>query len=449
MSMHYDLICLGGGSGGIATANRAAHHGAKCAVIEMHRLGGTCVNVGCVPKKLMWNASMLAEGMHDAQGYGFDAVTPKCNWDQLVRDREAYIRQLNEGYATRLQNAQVDVIAGKGRFLDTKSIEVAGKRYTADHIVIATGGHPRRPQIAGAELGINSDGFFALTQQPRKVVIVGGGYIAVEIAGMFNSLGTQTHLIMRGELPLRNFDSTVATGLMEQMKTQGLNLCTGCEITRLEKRANKLVVYNQLGAVLEDVDCLIWAIGRDSNTAELNLSAAGVSCNESGQIIVDGFQNTNVSGIYGIGDVTTNIALTPVAIAAGRRLAMRLFAGQKDSRLDFENIPTVVFSHPPLGTVGLTEAEAEAKYGKEALKIYQTQFTPLYNSLTPHRPKTIMKLICAGTEQKVVGCHILGRGADEMLQGFAVAIKMGAKKSDFDNCVAIHPTAAEELVTLT
>jgi glutathione reductase (NADPH) len=448
MSKHYDLICLGAGSGGIAAANRAAQHGAKCAVIEENRLGGTCVNVGCVPKKIMWNASMVAQTIHEARGYGFSVASPALNWNQLVHDREAYILQLNQAYARNLEKNGVDVIPGKGHFLDAKTIQVSGTHYSADHIIICTGGQSIWPDIQGSELGIDSNGFFALQQQPKKVAIVGAGYIAVELAGVLHGLGSETHLIIRKEKPLKAFDPTIVDGLVDIMSEQGLHVHNWCEISQLKRVNDKITAYSGDDILLEGLDSVIWAIGRQPKTHDINIESTGVHIKSHGHVRVDEYQNTNVPGIYAIGDVTGQFELTPVAIAAGRRLAMRLFADKDELKLDYENIPTVVFSHPPIGAIGLTEPQAVEKYGRDAIKIYQSRFTPLYHALTDHQPKTIMKLICAGPQEKVVGCHILGMGADEILQGFGVAIKMGASKADFDSCVAIHPTSAEELVTM-
>jgi glutathione reductase (NADPH) len=448
MTTHYDLICLGGGSGGVATANRAAENGARCAIIEENRLGGTCVNVGCVPKKMMWHASALAEGIRDAADYGFTVSPLQLNWGKLVADREAYIDYLNQVYARSLAKNKVDIIPGRGHFVGPKVIDVGGTQYSADHIIICTGGSPIWPDIPGSALGIDSNGFFALKQQPKKVAIVGAGYIAVELAGVLNGLGSEIHLIIRKEKPLKAFDPTIVDGLVEIMSDQGMHLHNWCEITKLKKTGDKITAYCDDEVLLDDLDCVIWAIGRKPRTHNINIDTTGVSLNHRNYVVVDEYQNTNIPGIYGIGDVTGKHELTPVAIAAGRRLAMRLFGGQTESKLVYENIPTVMFSHPPLGAIGLTEPQALEKYGREAIKIYESRFTPLYHALTQHKPKTIMKLICAGPEEKVVGCHILGPGADEMLQGFGVAIKMGATKADFDNCVAIHPTSAEELVTM-
>lgn len=448
MSIHYDLICIGGGSGGIAAANRASEYGARCAVIEETLLGGTCVNVGCVPKKMMWNASNIAQSINDAKDYGFSEYPMTLNWEKLVTDREAYIRTLNQAYSRTLEKNMVDVIPGHAQFLNENSISVEGTTYTADHIIIATGGNPIWPDIPGAHHGIDSNGFFALRKQPQKVAIVGSGYIAVELAGVLNGLGSEVHLIIRKEKPLKAFDSDIVDGLTEIMLADGIHIHNWCQLTELQKNGDKIIAFTGKGQLLDDLDCVIWAIGRESKIKCLGIENTGISLNDTNHIIVDDYQNTNIKGIYAVGDVTGRHELTPVAIAAGRRLSMRLFAGRDESKLSYENIPTVIFSHPPIGTIGLNEAEAINTYGSQNLKIYLSRFTPLYHSLTQSKPKTLMKLICTGENERIVGCHILGPGADEMLQGFGVAIKMGATKTDFDNCVAIHPTSAEELVTM-
>ncbi len=449
MAKHFDLICLGGGSGGIATANRAAMHGAKCAIIEKGLLGGTCVNLGCVPKKVMWLASHLVESLSTVADFGIRIDKYNFSWERLVKNRQTYIHRLNQLYANTLEKNNVTLIVGHGKFTAAKTLTVNGENYSADHIVIATGGRPSWPQIPGTELGISSDGFFALESQPQKVAVVGAGYIAVEIAGVLNTLGSETSLLIRTQTVLRRFDPLLSNFLADCMQTQGLNLLKEHIPSKLERTSNgKLKLYCKNGSSLDNLDCVIWAIGREPRSDEINLTAAGIQTDARGYIHADEYQNTNIAGIYSIGDVFGGVELTPVAIAAGRRLAERLFNNQKDSKLDYHNIPTVVFSHPAIGTIGLTESQALEKYGKDNIRIYQSKFTPMSQALATHKQKTAMKLITAGKEEKVVGCHIIGEGADEMLQGFAVAIKMGASKADFDNTVAIHPTSAEELVTL-
>lgn len=447
MTEHFDYIAIGGGSGGIASANRAASHGKKCAIIEAKALGGTCVNVGCVPKKAMWFAGQIAEALQLAPDYGFAVQPPQLDWSTLIASREAYISRIHASYDRVLAKNNVTVINGFARFINANTVEVDGKRYSADHICIATGGRPTWPDIEGAEHGIDSDGFFALTAQPKTVAVVGAGYIAVEIAGVLAALGSETHLLVRHDRPLRNFDPMLANTLVEQMARDGLTLHPHTELQRVVKLPdNRLQLTDQQGREFV-VDCLIWAIGRTPATDQLGLAAAGVAVDEHGFIQTDRYQNTNVAGIYAVGDNTGRIALTPVAVAAGRRLAERLFNGKTDLHLDYNLVPTVVFSHPAIGTIGLTEPEARSQFG-DSVKVYQSEFTAMYSALTSHRQPTRMKLICEGPNEKIVGLHVIGFGADEMLQGFAVAIKMGATKADFDNCVAIHPTSSEEFVTL-
>lgn len=443
---NYDYIAIGGGSGGVATARRAAEYGARALVVEADRLGGTCVNVGCVPKKVMWYASDIAQTLRDAPGYGFTVGETHFDWNTLKARRDAYIARLNGIYANMLDKAGVDVVRGFARFVDARTIEVNGARFSAPHIVIATGGRPVVPDIPGAEFGIDSDGFFALARQPRRVAVVGAGYIAVELAGVFNALGSEVSMLVRGPHLLRPFDAMLREELMAQMQEDGVQLAFGTEVASVARQADgTLRVACSNGKALE-VDALVWATGRRANTDALDLAAAGLTADAHGVIATDAFQNTAVPGIYAIGDITGRAELTPVAIAAGRRLAARLFLNQPDSKLDYDTIPTVVFSHPPIGTVGLTEDEARARLAD--VKVYATRFTGMYHALTEHRPKTAMKLVCAGADERIVGAHVIGEGADEMLQGFAVAVKMGARKADFDDTIAIHPTSAEEFVTL-
>ncbi len=448
MAKHYDLISIGGGSGGLSAAERATVYGAKCAVIESGKMGGTCVNVGCVPKKVMWYGAEIAQSLKNAPSYGFDISVNSFTWGKLVEAREAYIKGINDWYGNYLSDSNIDEIRGTARFVGAKTLEVNGEQYTADHIVIAPGGVPSASDTQGAELGIASDGFFALTEQPGRVAVVGAGYIAVELAGVLNALGSDVSLLLRGEHFLKSFDSMLRDTLMEEMINDGVAVMPNISCTKIEKSDDgTLTLSFSNGQQLTNIDQLIWAIGRTPNTADLNLAAAGVEQDDRGYVLTDEFQNTNVSGVYAVGDVTGRAQLTPVAIAAARRLSDRLFNNQTDRKLDYNNIPTVMFSHPPIGTVGLTEEEARKKHG-DAVKVYQTRFTAMAHAFTKHQPTTAMKLVCVGAQEKVVGIHIIGQGADEMLQGFAVALKMGATKADFDNTVAIHPTSAEELVTL-
>lgn len=449
MTTHYDYIAIGGGSGGIASANRASMYGKKCAIIEAKDLGGTCVNVGCVPKKAMWYAAQIAEAFRYSHDYGFNAKVEGLDWQRLVNSRQEYIGRIHNSYDNVLSKNNVDVINGFATFVDKNTVEVDGKTYTADHILIATGGRPSIPNIPGAEYGIDSDGFFALTEQPKSVAVFGAGYIAVELAGVFHELGTETHLVVRKGKPLRNFDDMLSDTLVEIMNDHGPTLHTHSVPTAVEKDADgKLTIHLENGNIIGPVDSLVWAVGREPATDQINLAATGVELNERGFIPTDKFQNTNVPGIYAVGDNTGRAALTPVAVAAGRRLSERLFNNKPDEHLNYDNIATVVFSHPPIGTVGLSEQQAIEQYGQDNVKAYTSQFTALYQAVTTHRTPTRMKLVCAGDDEKIVGIHTIGFGSDEMLQGYAVALKMGATKADFDNTVAIHPTSAEEFVTM-
>ncbi|MGL5674491.1 MAG: glutathione-disulfide reductase, partial [Plesiomonas shigelloides] len=449
MTKHYDYLAIGGGSGGIASVNRAAMYGKKCALIEAKALGGTCVNVGCVPKKVMWHGAQIAEAMHRyAADYGFDVDVKQFDFQQLIASREAYIDRIHQSYERVLGNNKVDVIQGFARFVDAHTVEVNGEQITADHILIATGGYPTRPAIPGAEYGIDSDGFFALRELPKRVAVVGAGYIAVEIAGVMHALGAETHLVVRKHAPLRSFDPMLVDTLLEVIKTEGPELHTQAVPQRVEKHTDgSLTLHLEDGRSLH-VDCLIWAIGRKPATDRLNLDASGVELDDRGYIRVDMYQNTNVPSVYAVGDNTGRIELTPVAVAAGRRLSERLFNNKPNEHLNYDNVPTVVFSHPPIGTVGLTEPQAIEQYGEANVKVYTSSFTAMYTAVTQHRQPCRMKLVCVGAEQKIVGIHGIGFGMDEILQGFAVAMKMGATKRDFDNTVAIHPTAAEEFVTM-
>jgi glutathione reductase (NADPH) len=443
----FDLISVGGGSGGLACAQRAAEYGAKVAVIESHRLGGTCVNVGCVPKKVMWNAASVALGLADALDYGFNLTTGEHDWTVLKRKRDAYVLRLNAIYERNLAAKGVTYIRGAARFMDKGTVLVNGRRMSARHMVIATGGKAIVPALPGAEQGITSDGFFSLEQRPKRVAIVGGGYVACELAGAFHELGSEVELFIRKDHLLTSFDAMLGKSLMREMAEQRMTVHQHVVPASVREHSGLKTLTAADGRDFPGFDCLLWAVGRSANIAGLDLENAGVAVDDSDFVVTDGFQNTNVPGVYAIGDVTGRAALTPVAIAAGRRLSDRLFGNKADRRLEYSMIPTVVFTHPPIGTVGASEAEARAHYG-DAVKVYVADFTPMYHALTTRKTHTDMKLVCVGPEQKIVGCHIIGTGADEMLQGFAVAIRMGATKQDFDDTVAIHPTSAEEMVTM-
>ncbi len=446
---NFDLIVIGGGSGGVATANRAASYGAKVALFEKNRMGGTCVNVGCVPKKIMWTAANLKHSIQEAVDYGFSVSLLGHEWNNLKSKRDGYIARLNKGYETGLDKNKVSIIRGQACFLSSQIVEALGRKYTAKHIVIAVGGRPITPNIFGSELGINSDDFFALEKLPSKIAIVGGGYIAVEIGGLLKSLGSKVSLIIRKEKILGYFDTILRNNLTLQMQAGGIRIENNTKVNRLEKLDDgRIKVTLNNGKNPQEFDQVLWAIGRKPNTDRLNINLTGLKINPDGSIPTDQYQETNVKGLYALGDIIKNFELTPVAIAAGRRLADRLFGSRPDSRLIYENIPSVVFSHPPLGTVGLTENEGIRKYGISNIRVYETQFTPMHYAFSDKKSISAMKLVVLGEEEKVIGIHILGIGSDEMLQGFAVAMKMGATKKDFDDTIALHPTAAEELVTM-
>ena len=445
----FDFIALGGGSGGIASAARAAQNGAKVALVEYKDLGGTCVNVGCVPKKAMWFAAQIAETLELAEDYGFDVNNNGLNWDTLIKARDQYISNIHKFYDGYLDRLNITHLQGKGRFVDANTLEVNGKKYRAPHIVLAPGGKPTIPAIPGAEYGTDSDGFFRLDHCPESCTVVGSGYIAVELAGVLNALGTKVTQVIRKDTVLRSFDSTLSEEVFQAMEHSGIKIIRESVPEKVTLDPNgRPTLHTDNGQEITS-DILIWAIGRTPLSADLNLEATGLKANNRGYIETDKFQNTPVKGIYAVGDITGEAQLTPVAIAAGRRLSSRLFDNQKDLHLDYSIIPTVVFSHPPIGTVGLTEQEAVKEFGEDSIKIYKSRFNPMYNALTSHKQAVTMKLVTAGEDEKVVGCHIIGLGADEMLQGFAVAITMGATKANFDNTIAIHPTSSEELVTMT
>ena len=447
MSQKFDLLVIGGGSGGLAHAQRAAGYGAKAAVVEHGPLGGTCVNVGCVPKKVMWYAAHYAHQLAHARDYGYDVDNRGHDWSALKLRRDAYVKRLNGIYGRNLEKREVTFIAGSARFIDAHTVDVDGRHFEADRIVIATGGRPMIPDIPGAELGITSDGFFALEEQPKRVIIVGSGYIAVELAGIFNGLGSETQVLVRKDAILRDFDAMLGTELMREMRAGGIAITTGVIPAAVREDAGGLMLSAGDGREFGPVDTVIWAIGREPNTENLGLTNAGVATDANGFVVTDELQQTSVANIQALGDVTGRAALTPVAIAAGRRLADRLYGGMADRRLDYGLIPTVVFSHPTIGTVGMTEAEARSEYGED-VRVYHSRFTPMFYALGTDKQSTSMKMITVGDEERIVGLHLIGDGADEMLQGFAVAIRMGATKADFDDTVAIHPTSAEEVVTM-
>ncbi|WP_410533663.1 glutathione-disulfide reductase [Streptococcus salivarius] len=449
MVKEYDYIVIGGGSGGIASANRAAMHGAKVILFEGKEVGGTCVNVGCVPKKVMWYGAQVAETLHRYAGeYGFDVTLNKFDFATLKANRQAYIDRIHGSYERGFDSNGVERVYEYARFVDPHTVEVAGERYTAPHILIATGGHALYPNIPGSEYGITSDGFFELDEVPKRTAVIGAGYIAVEVAGVLNALGSDTHLFVRKDRPLRTFDKDIVDVLVDEMAKSGPTLHTHANATEVVKNADDSLTISFDNGETITVDCLIWAIGRAANTSGFGLEKTGVKLTEKGTIYSDEFENTSVPGIYALGDVTGKLDLTPVAVKAGRQLSERLFNNKADAKLDYTDVATVVFSHPVIGSVGLTEEKAVAKYGAENIKVYKSSFTPMYTALGDNRQPSTMKLVTLGEDEKIIGLHGIGYGVDEMIQGFSVAIKMGATKADFDNTVAIHPTGSEEFVTM-
>ncbi|KDE06684.1 hypothetical protein MVLG_03030 [Microbotryum lychnidis-dioicae p1A1 Lamole] len=470
---HYDLLVIGGGSGGLGAARRAAQYGAKVAIIEeTWRLGGTCVNVGCVPKKIMWHAADLREKLHQANSYGYNVpeTDTAFDWPTLKAKRDKYIERLNGIYERNVEKDKVAYITGHARFVDAHTLSVSPtypkatggidkeQRYTADRIVIAVGGAPTKPTfVKGYELGFDSDGFFDLKELPKRVVVAGGGYIAIEIAGIFQALGAETHVVIRSDKILKAFDPMLQDTLFKHMQHTGIKFHTNVNFKSVETSVEKPDITQPFAKTITfdngetlETDAILWAMGRHSLTQDLGIENVGVKLGKNGDVIVDEYQKTNVDNIFAIGDVGGKELLTPVAIAAGRRLSNRLYGGVQGDKLSYDLIPTVVFSHPTIGTVGLTEPQAREKYGDDQIKTYTASFTSLYYSMMDPEDKepTSYKLIVQGKEEKVVGLHLLGMGSDEMLQGFAVAIKMGATKKDFDDTVAIHPTSAEEVVTM-
>lgn len=448
MTEKLDAIVIGGGSGGLAFAQRAAEYGASVAVAEYKPLGGTCVNVGCVPKKIMWYAGHHVHQAELAASYGFRISVEGHDWATLKQRRDDYVARLNDIYENNLGKKNIPVLRGPAEFVDSHRVTVDGSTYEAERIVIATGGHPIVPQVPGAELGITSDGFFELESRPARVALVGSGYVSVEFAGAFRALGSETTVLVRKDGVLRSFDSMLRDELHLAMEDQGIRLETAVIPRALERTPAGLVLRADDGRQFGPYDCLVWAVGREPNTGDLNLAAAGVDTDMAGFLPTDKLQATNVDHVFALGDVTGRIALTPVAIAAGRRLADRLYGGMEGRHLDYHTIPTVIFSHPTIGTVGLREDEARAIHGDDAVRIYSSRFNPMMYALGEHKQPTSMKLVTVGEDEKIVGCHVIGDGADEMLQGFAVAVRMGATKKDFDDTVAIHPTSAEEFVTM-
>jgi len=440
----YDLFVIGAGSGGVRAARMASGFGAKVAITEDRYLGGTCVNVGCVPKKLFVYASHFSEDFENAKGYGWTLDSSHFNWQQLIKNKNKEIQRLNDIYAKILDDAGVERIEGHGMLVDANTVAVNGKHYTAERILIATGGWPSIPDIPGKEHVISSNEVFFLETLPERIIIVGGGYIAVEFAGILNGLGVDTTLLYRGPLFLRGFDQDIREFLAEEMQKKGIKLGFETNIDCIEK------VDKHLRAILTDkstlhTDKIMYATGRKPQTDELGIKQLGIALDNNAAIIVNDQYQTNIPSIYALGDVTNRVNLTPVALAEGMFLA-RLLYNNETNPVDYENIPTCVFSQPNLGTVGLTEAAAREKY--KQIDIYKSSFTPMKHTLSGDEEKTFMKLIVDKETDRVIGVHMLGSEAGEIIQGIGIAMKAGAKKADFDKTIGIHPTTAEEFVTM-
>jgi glutathione reductase (NADPH) len=450
MSKHYDydLIVLGGGSGGLAAAFRAAQHGQRVAMLEPGELGGTCVNVGCVPKKAMWLAADLAGRIGMAASMGFDVpVRPALDWKELVVHRQAYIANIHASYLKRLNENNVVRVPRRGHLVDAHTVECSdGVRISAAHVLIATGAHPQRPDIPGAELGAVSDDFFNLCSAPERVAIVGGGYIAVELAGLLQALGSKVTLLVRGSRLLERFDAELTAQLAENLRHQGVQVHFDYRLRELRRDGDAVVAYGHEGPHEAVFDQLFFATGRRGNSAGLGLEALGIVIGEKGEVEVDEWQTTAVPSVHAVGDIAGKVGLTPVAIAAARKLMDRLFGGQPQAKMDYGNVASVVFSHPALGAVGLSEEEAREKHGD--VRVYRSNFRPMLQALSDGTQRSLFKLVCVGEDERVVGVHLLGESADEILQGFALAVKMGVTKAQFDDTVAIHPTSAEEVVLM-
>jgi glutathione reductase (NADPH) len=443
VSSDFDLFVIGGGSAGVRCARIAAGHGARVGIAEERFWGGTCVNVGCVPKKLMVMAAEYGNAAQDARGFGWNCADGTHDWHRLIANKNAEIARLNGIYRRLLEGVGAKIFEARAAFVDAHTLDVGGQRVTAERIVIATGGHPVRPPFFGAEHCIISDDAFFLPERPRRVMLLGGGYIAVEFAGIFAGLGSEVDLVFRGPLPLRGFDEDLRTGLAEALEAEGIRLHRKTVPARVEDAGSHKRVHLLDGSVV-DVDLVFAAIGRAPNVAGLGLQRAGVVTGKAGAVLVDGEYRTNQPHIYAIGDVTDRLNLTPVATAEGHALADALF-GPAPRVWALDRVATAVFSSPPIATVGLTERQAAQRGPAD---VYLTRFTPMRHALTGRSRKTMMKLVVDRATQKVIGAHMLGDDAPEIMQGLSIAINCGATKADFDRTVGIHPTAAEEFVTL-
>ncbi|MCI5775502.1 MAG: glutathione-disulfide reductase [Aerococcus sp.] len=444
----YDFIVIGGGSGGIASANRAAEYGAKSLIIEEDVVGGTCINRGCVPKKITWFGSQMMDNNRlYAEDYGFDLSLNHFDYQTLKANREAYIERTHQSYFKGFESRGTTFIKGHAEFVDDHTLRVGDNLYTASHIAIATGTRPVLPDIEGAEYAETSDDFFTWEELPQSVVLVGAGYVALEIAGMLNALGVEVTLAIRHELPMSSFDQEIVEKLVERMEASGITILRNHHAQAIQKHNDGFTLSFGEGDQVT-VDHVLFAVGRRPNTDHIGIENTAIALTERGHVQVNDYHRTTVDGVYALGDVIGKTALTPVAIKAGRTLSDELFNHAEPFRLNYEGVPTVLFTHPEIGKVGLTESQAREKYADQKIKIYHSQFTTMRTGLGDHREPTVMKLIVVGEEERIVGLWGIGSDVAEMIEGFAVAIQMGATKADFDRTIAIHPTSSEEFVTM-
>lgn len=446
MTSDFDLIVLGAGSGGLTVAQRAARYGARVALVEPGPPGGTCANLGCVPKKALWFASQLAHAQALAVEYGFDLQPGRLDWNRFRQLRDRYIEAIRGRYAERLREAGVTWVGAAGRLVARDTVQAGDRQYRAPQIVIATGARPRRLPLPGFELGMVSDDIFSLRALPRSIGIVGGGYVATEFACLLRALGCEVEMLIRKQL-LDGFDAELVQALSSQMRAQGIRITPQSNVDGARGGAGALLLDDARGAAHGPYEAVLWAVGRVPSSDALGLQEIGVACDDKGYIRVDAHQNTSVPGITAIGDVTDCPALTPVAVAAGYALVERLFGGRPAASFDYQAIPSVVFADPPLGRIGLTEQQARASHG-DAVKVYAKRFVPLQFAVAGQRQPTVMKLVCTGDDERVLGVHALGPGVDEMLQGFAVAMRRGLTRRELRGAVAIHPTSSEELLLM-
>ncbi len=442
----FDLITIGAGSGGVAGSRRAGSYGARVAIVEESRIGGTCVLRGCVPKKLLVYGAQFADAFADAAGFGWTVAPPTFDWPVMIAAKNKELDRLEQIYINMLKNSGVEIIEGRAVLADPHTVEIGGRHYTADNILLATGGHPTVPDIPGIEHVISSNEALDLPQLPRRIVIVGGGYIAVEFAGIFHGFGVEVVELIRREELLHGFDDDIRVALAQEMRGRGVEIHARTQVARIEKAPREgYSVFTTTGQEIS-ADIVMYATGRGPNTRGLGLDAVGVETDEKGAVLVDEWSRTSVPNIYAIGDVTDRLNLTPVAIAEGRALAETLY-NNNPIKMDHADVPTAVFSQPPIGTVGLTEEAARQQYGDD-VDVYCARFKPMKNTLSGRDERTFMKLVVDGKSDRVLGCHMLGADAPEIVQGVAIAIKCGASKRMFDQTVGIHPSAAEEFVTM-